>query len=169
VTVERDTAAPSSQFSGPRPDRCPHRDQSGEGTARASGSERSIQNDRHALHLLIQLAYDVKAFHIQGGPSWVRSDRYAIEAKAPDKANPDQVRTMLRSLLADRFKLKIRGVTRTLSVYELVPARGGLKITPMKDGECLTVTAKISPNADGSREAPVLLWGDAKEDRDHAS
>jgi hypothetical protein len=65
---------------------------------------------------LITLAYNVKDFQVSGGPSWINSEKYDIEAKEPDsvvqeldKLPPDQrsklVRSMVQSLLADRFKL----------------------------------------------------------------
>jgi uncharacterized protein (TIGR03435 family) len=94
------------------------------------------------LRLLIQLAYDVKHFQVVGGPSWVGSDRYAIEAKAADTATPDQLRAMLQSLLADRFKLTLRRETRQAPVYELVVA-SDLKIAPMKEGECITPKSPV--------------------------
>ena len=49
----------------------------------------------------------------------------------------DHMRPMLQSLLADRFKLTLRRETRQLTVYDLLPDRGGLKIMPMKEGSCL--------------------------------
>ena len=90
------------------------------------------------LIALIQLAYDVKNYQIEGGPAWVASERYDVEATVVGQATIDQMRPMLRALLADRFKLMIRHDTRELPIYELVPARGGLKIAPMKEGECIT-------------------------------
>ena len=60
---------------------------------------------------------------ISGGPDWVRSDRFDIEAKAAEAANPNQLKSMLGSLLADRFRLRIHEETRQLPVYELVLAR----------------------------------------------
>ena len=90
------------------------------------------------LHALIQVAYGVARVQVDGGPSWVGTDRYAIEARASGNVTPEQMRSMLQSLLADRFKLALRRETRTLPVYELVVANGGLKIAPMKAGECIT-------------------------------
>ena len=90
------------------------------------------------LHSLIQAAYNVTGIQLEGGPSWVGTDRYAIEARAAGNATPDQIRGMLQSLLADRFNLTLRRETRTLPVYELVVADGGLKIAAMKEGECIT-------------------------------
>ena len=89
------------------------------------------------LHSLIQAAYNVTRFKVEGGPSWVRSDRYAIEARAAGNATEEEMRGMVQSLLADRFKLTLLRETRTLPVYELVVADAGFKITPMKEGDCI--------------------------------
>ncbi len=97
------------------------------------------------LHTLIQLAYDVRAYQVQGGPSWMRSERFVIEATAPGTPSVDDVRGMLRSLLADRFRLTLHRDTRSRPVYELVPARRGLKIAPMKEGDCIAQGQMTSP------------------------
>ncbi len=89
------------------------------------------------LQALIQAAYNVTGFQVEGGPSWVRSDEYAIDARAAGSAKPDQMRAMFQSLLADRFHLAVRLETRTLPVYELSVADAGLKIAPMKEGDCI--------------------------------
>ncbi len=89
------------------------------------------------LKWLMVTAYDVKHFQVFGGPAWANSDRYDIIAKAEDgKATLDQMRPMLQSLLADRFKLTVHREVRELPIYELVPAKGGLKIEAAKDGSC---------------------------------
>lgn len=98
-----------------------------------------------SVYALIQVAYDVKDFRIEGGPSWARSERFAIEARAAGSTTADEVRAMLRSLLADRFRLVLRREARTMPVYELVPARNGLKITPLQDGDCITLNDKTPP------------------------
>jgi uncharacterized protein (TIGR03435 family) len=80
------------------------------------------------------------AAQVVGGPAWLDKDAYNIKGKVPDdlqaamqKMKPDdqhdQFRAMQQSLLADRFHLKAHFDTRVLPVYELVPAKGGLKIT----------------------------------------
>lgn len=77
---------------------------------------------------------------IVGGPDWLSKDSYDIKGKAPDDLEAafqnmtfsdrnDEVRAMKQSLLADRFHLKAHFETRVLPVYEIVPAKGGLKIT----------------------------------------
>jgi len=92
---------------------------------------------------LITLAYDVSDFQVTGGPSWIDSERYDIQAKEPDsvaaemqKLSQDQreelSRSMLQSLLADRFKLKLRRETKEVSGYALVVAKGGPKLQAAK-------------------------------------
>ena len=77
---------------------------------------------------------------IVGGPDWLIKDAYNIKGKVPDDIQAaqqsmkrqdriEQNRRMQQSLLADRFHLKAHFETRVLPVYEIVPAKGGLKIT----------------------------------------
>jgi uncharacterized protein (TIGR03435 family) len=91
------------------------------------------------LKLLIILAYDTDDWRILGGPKWINSERFDIEAKADTslneelkKLNLDQAwfikDRMLQELLADRFKLKVHSKTRELPVYVLVVAKKGPKL-----------------------------------------
>jgi bla regulator protein blaR1 len=89
-----------------------------------------------SLRLLIQAAYNVAHFQVDGGPPWALSDWYAIDARAELGATPEEIRSMLQSLLADRFQLSLRREVRRLAVYELTAADGGLKIAAMTEGEC---------------------------------
>jgi len=88
------------------------------------------------VRLLVQNSYGLQPFQIVGGPNWMASDRFDITAKAPDGFSPDQLRPMVRNLLADRFKLKAHMETRELPTYSLVVARAdgklGPKLTPAK-------------------------------------
>lgn len=92
---------------------------------------------------LITLAYNVKDFQVSGGPAWINSDKFDIEAKEPasvaeemPKLPPDQraelSRSMLQSLLADRFKLKLNRQTKELPAYALVVAKNGPKLHEAK-------------------------------------
>ena len=92
-----------------------------------------------SLRLLIQTAYDVKMLQIVEGPAWVRSARYDVEAIASGVTKNDELRPMLRALLADRFKLGLRREMRTLPIFELATAKGGLRVAAMKEGECMTL------------------------------
>ena len=90
-----------------------------------------------SLANLIADAYNIKQYLISGGPSWVNSDSFDIDAKvdAADvgtykKLSPAQHRLMMQKLLADRFHLAAHIETKTLPVYDLVVASGGSKLKP---------------------------------------
>ncbi|WP_158819398.1 TIGR03435 family protein [Granulicella sp. S156] len=81
---------------------------------------------------LIAFAYEVQAKQIEGGPAWMDKDRYDIAA-VPDKEgtpNPQQIRSMIRKLLADRFSLKFHHDKRELSAFVLTVGKNGQKLTP---------------------------------------
>src|SRR5258708_36847225 len=60
------------------------------------------------LRQMIGLAYRVQRVLVQGGPSWYDSEMYDVVAKAESAdATVDQMRPMLQTLLADRFKLAV--------------------------------------------------------------
>jgi uncharacterized protein (TIGR03435 family) len=103
-----------------------------------SGSTVSTSDDRPdgsyiatnlPLRWLILYAYGLHPStdrgRVVGGPAWLDSERFDITARAPEHAPPDQVWTMLRTLLADRFKLVARMEMREAPVYALVLARAG--------------------------------------------
>ncbi len=110
---------------------------------------------------------------IEGGPSWVDSDRYQITAKAEGTPGQNMMRgPMLRALLEDRFKLKIRRETREVPVYNLTVAKNGPKLQPSPEGSCVAFgtfdPAKDLPSGQKlptfcggrmiSRGRPVLTW-----------
>jgi uncharacterized protein (TIGR03435 family) len=79
---------------------------------------------------------------IIGGPDWLNKDAYQIDGKIPDdlaialakmtrEERRDRIRMMQQSLLAERFHLRAHFEARVLPVYELVPAKGGMKIAPV--------------------------------------
>ncbi len=79
------------------------------------------------LRVLIMRAYDVRSFQVSG-PSWMDSQRFDVIAKVPDGATKEDAQIMLQNLLADRFKLKLHKASKEASIYELVVAKGGIKI-----------------------------------------
>ncbi len=57
---------------------------------------------------------------MEGGPGWLSSDQYTIEAEADgDKTVPMMAGPMMQALLEERFQLKIHRETRQGPVYEL--------------------------------------------------
>lgn len=71
-------------------------------------------------------------------PKWVTTDNYDIEARAPmSNATKDQMRLMMQSLLAERFRLTAHFETRTMPVLALVlakPGRPGRDLVPHEKG-----------------------------------
>jgi len=107
------------------------------------------------LKTLIASAYGVKPDQISGGPGWVASNHYDIEAKVvaangatPQPLTREQRNLMLRSLLADRFKLAVHNETKELPVFDLVVAKNGPKLQPAKPDE----PSKSSMSMGGSEQ-----------------
>jgi uncharacterized protein (TIGR03435 family) len=88
------------------------------------------------LSFLVQRAYGpLVDFQIIGGPDWLRSRRFDIQAKAENAAaDMDAMLPMLKTLLEERFQLKVHTETREMPIYALVVARDdgrlGANITP---------------------------------------
>jgi uncharacterized protein (TIGR03435 family) len=79
---------------------------------------------------LIQQVYGIDEYHLLGGPGWIGSDQYEIQAEAPAPVGRDQMVLMIQTLLADRFHLVMHKETRQLTTYLLLVAQGGPKLKP---------------------------------------
>jgi uncharacterized protein (TIGR03435 family) len=122
-----------------------------------SGSPENFAAAGVTVETLIGYAYDIPwmqslsnkrepPFHprspnLLGGPEWVRSEIFDVSAKADEatvaawrKLPPDQqkeqMRLMVRALLAGRFRLKIRHATEVIPVYALIVTKDGPKFKP---------------------------------------
>jgi uncharacterized protein (TIGR03435 family) len=73
---------------------------------------------------------------ILGGPAWLDTTRYNIDAKGADDVTDVVVWEMMRSLLAERFHLQYHLETRELMVYSLSVDRGGHKLGDPSKGLC---------------------------------
>ena len=90
------------------------------------------------LGFIIQQVYGVKDYQVSGGPKWLKgwTNRFDIQAKSEQPVPEAQLKIMAKSLLAERFQLKVHSETRQLPVFLLGPSQKGLKITPRPpDGE----------------------------------
>ena len=81
------------------------------------------------LKQYIVWAYQVRSQQILG-PDWLSQPKFDLTANMPAGVPVTQVPAMLEAFLADRFQLKAHRETRTLPVYILAVAQGGLKIQP---------------------------------------
>jgi uncharacterized protein (TIGR03435 family) len=95
------------------------------------GNNRFVEK-AYTLKLLIAAAYDLNPRTISGGPGWIESDHYDILAVTPGEIRPshDEQMSMLRNLLADRFKLTFHREQKVFSIYELTVAKSGPKLKP---------------------------------------
>jgi uncharacterized protein (TIGR03435 family) len=93
---------------------------------------------RFGLASVIDWAYGIQPFQLEGLEKWPAArGAFAIEATSvsPGPASDTQCRAMVRTLLAERFKLAVHRETRTLSVYALLIAKNGAKIKPATDAD----------------------------------
>jgi uncharacterized protein (TIGR03435 family) len=83
------------------------------------------------VNWLIKLAYNVHAHQISGGPAWLDSEKYDIVGRpdTPGQPSRDQMKLMIRKLLADRFQLRFHIEKKELPVYAMVVLKTGPKIT----------------------------------------
>ena len=85
------------------------------------GSDRF--NRTATLAGLITFAYGVRDHQLSGGPDWVRTERYEVAARAGREVSPPEVRAMVKTLLEERFTLRVQIETRELPIFELRLAR----------------------------------------------
>lgn len=118
--------------------------QTGSGVRQLPGGGVDFKNS--TAHSIVTYAYDIRDFQLSSDPGWMSVERYDIQAKAEASGPADprqmtdaqrqtqaaQIRQRVRSLLADRFQLKVRRETKELPVYVLVLAKNGHKLTENK-------------------------------------
>jgi uncharacterized protein (TIGR03435 family) len=120
------------------------------------------------LQMMIRDAYQIEFDQIHGGPDWLDTDRYDVQAKV-DKAVLEDLkslgreqgdleqRRMLQTLLADHFKLVVHRDTRAVPGYDLVLAENGPKLQQSLPGDA-EVQGRVIQVANGhitGREVPI--------------
>jgi uncharacterized protein (TIGR03435 family) len=116
------------------------------------------------LQILIAYAYGVQPFQVVGGPGWLASDRYQIDAKSDANVTRAQMSLMVQSLLEERFGLKTHPDSKEQTVFALVPSRNGLKLPLPKQDTCTdspgdaasewTGTGRITAPGEGEAAKP---------------
>jgi len=79
---------------------------------------------------LLIFAHQIAEFQIEGGPDWVRTRHFEVQARAEGTPSADQMRLMVQRLLAERFKLDVHTETRDMARYALVMARSDKRLGP---------------------------------------
>ena len=114
--------------------------------------------------LLVQMAYQLQPFQMQGAPAWLRSDRFDIVARMEGdpppppvgSTEPDAVMLALQTLLADRFKLSAHWETQDLPIYALVLARPDGKLGPNIRPAAVDCTAAAAASGAAAKEGKTL-------------
>jgi uncharacterized protein (TIGR03435 family) len=111
---------------------------------------------------LIRIAYQIQPFQIVGGPSWLSSDRFDIQAKAETDFQPGPpptpggppgpVQQMLQALLRERFQLAVHNETRDMPIYDLVVAQRDGRLGPSLKASSLDCAGQLG--ARGRGQAP---------------
>lgn len=82
------------------------------------------------LRLMVALMYKIPLRQIEGGPDWITSERFDIEARADGRHSIDDLHTMYQNLLVDRFGLRFHHDIREGNIYALTIDPSGLKLKP---------------------------------------
>jgi uncharacterized protein (TIGR03435 family) len=103
----------------------------------------------------------------EGGPDWIGSEKYTIEATSENTTDRQVVMgPMLRALLEDRFKLTLHRETKDAPMYALTVAPGGLKIQPSVPGEpgaCVVRDPNTEPVPEILYCGKVAIEGDSRQ------
>jgi len=81
-----------------------------------------------SLKSLIQMAYSLPEWKLDGATGWIDSNRYDIAAKFPEGADQKQLPEMLRTLLRERFALQTETKSKSMKAYALTPVKSGAKL-----------------------------------------
>src|SRR5580698_8818108 len=107
------------------------------------------------LKRLVAEAYQLQLNQVLG-PSWLDKNEYDIDARSAGVGTREQHALMLRSLVAERFKLTEHSEMREMLVYELVIGKSGSKIHPISEGETPTTGAGFHFHGDLRQFADLL-------------
>jgi len=110
------------------------------------------------LAALIRSAYRVQEFQIVGGPDWMNSDRFNIEATYVEAAGvPSRTDLMLRTLLEERFKLAVHNETRERPVYALILVRPDRRFGPQLQESATDCATAKGADSCGSSVGPGFI------------
>jgi len=111
------------------------------------GPDGSFQAGNYSLKDLIRLGWDVRNFQILGGPGWLDTERYNVQAKpvAPFAAHSTegfkQLGLMVQAMLAERFQIKVHRQTKEMAVYYLALGKGESKLK--RTGDAMDPTTRM--------------------------
>jgi uncharacterized protein (TIGR03435 family) len=109
-----------------------------------------LEISRATLKTLTAFAWRLQSFQVAGGPAWVRSEHFSIQAKAIADPGEDTLLLMTQALLAERFSLKLHFETKEQPVYFLAAGKTGKRLTTglqvTTEGSCVRVENAVPPD-----------------------
>ena len=124
-----------------------------------------FQANNFPLYTYILFAYKIMGNQEQflrlQMPEWAMTEHFDIQARAEGNPDKDQMRLMMRSLLADRFKLRIHYETRQVPVFALVllkPGKTGPALQPHPEDSSCPAAPQVSRNQ-AAGKFPALCSG----------
>ncbi len=114
------------------------------------------------VKLLVRTAFQLQNSQIAGGPSWLETERYDIEAKTgqPAKPTPDTLGPYLQDMLIERFRLQFHREMREQTVWALVTAKGAPRLQDAAEGEASVMNTsgnKVTSRAVATATSMALL------------
>jgi uncharacterized protein (TIGR03435 family) len=121
------------------------------------------------MRTMIVIAYRVRPDAVTGGPGWLDSDRFDVVAKAGQTTPPDDLRRMLQTLLAERFKLVVHTAQRMMPVFVLALGKSAVKLrtseaAPLSEQRCIPGEGKLGSKHINCRHITMaMLAGQLQE------
>ena len=116
-----------------------------------------------SIKTMMQGAYRVRAEQIVGGPPWIDTALYDMDAKAEKPSNADELHVMVMNMRVDRVQLKFHRERQEMRIYALTIDHGGPKLTPHEAGNAHDTWSTFqrrssTPDDDGDKRSPGLFY-----------
>lgn len=138
------------------------RNLSGEQNTRIDISGNRLTVTNASLKTLIRNGWELQSFQFTGGPPWLDTEMYDISATTGthEKIDAEQLKPLLRSLLAERFGLRFHRETKEGLIYALVVSKEGPKLREGAASEQPGINTRKAPGdarMQGTREPISIL------------
>jgi len=103
-----------------------------------------IRIENASVRQLVYSAFGARRWEITGGPAWISTARYDVNAKAEKPVGPEELYRMLQPLLEERFGMKVHREQQELQVYDLILVGRG-KLPGPREGNCIGSDPRVPP------------------------
>lgn len=100
-----------------------------------------------STRILILNAHGLRDFQLAGAPAWTERERFDVAGRTTASATRDEISAMVRTLLAERFRLRTHRETREMPVYALVAATADKRLGPGLKLSTAETRTNISPTS----------------------